>query len=86
LPLSEAYLQKLQDEERANGYEPATNESNPTLEAAPQPQREDIEQPSVEETQKETESTHNIQDHRATFTDTPIRPVEKRKVPLFQPR
>jgi hypothetical protein len=56
---------------------PQQNGADPPADAQP---HHDIQQTSTEEIQKETESTHDIQDHRATYTDTPIRPVEKRKV------
>jgi tRNA-dihydrouridine synthase 3 len=84
LPLSTAYLQKLEDEERANGYDPSyTNDSsNPTTSniESTEPQRTEIEQSSTESIQTTNELTQDIQSHRATFTETPLHPLEKRKV------
>ncbi len=79
LPLSEEYLRKLEQDEQpnaqANGNQAADNKDN--LQGL---QGEDIQSVTQEEKVKGDFMSHDIQDHRATFTETPLRPREKRRV------
>ena len=44
------------------------------------PQRQDFQSVTQKEKVEEDVISHDTQDHRATFTDPPIRPIEKRRV------
>ena len=78
LPLSEEFLLTLEGEERSNGHANGSQKAGKNdLQAL---QEEDLQPVSQEGIVREDVMSHDAQDHRATFTEPPLRQTEKRRV------
>jgi len=82
-PLSNQFLHKLEEEDEENG---TTAEDVKRVEGGEieELEKQDIEMSSTEEQIKSSEHTRDIQDDRATYILSPVRPSEKRRVPVTQ--
>src|SRR5947207_10957726 len=72
-------MRKMEQEEQRNG-QAHRNQTADNKDNLQDLQRDDVQSVTQEGNVKEDFVSHDIQDHRATFTETPLHPREKRRV------